>query len=141
MLNETVDTISKIVLPSMAILVSGFVTIFVTFISIKYNAKNIYVQANQQKIGESIEKLAEKARRGQIEEIQKFLNSAESIYIPNDLKRKIRKEIMKEIGKDENPSFCEDAKQKSIMLSTSKKEEFTELHERVLNIISEYISP
>ncbi|WP_440944823.1 hypothetical protein ACSAZL_11685 [Methanosarcina sp. T3] len=140
MLNETetIDAVSKIVVPSMPIFITGIITIFVTYLSLKYNARNIYIMANQAKIGESIEKLAEIARRGQKEEIQNFLDSTKSIYIPNKLKKKIRKEIKRT---DQNFIQHHYWEIKSELFKNKKKKELPKLHERILDVINEYISP
>lgn len=62
LLNET--AVSGIIVPTIAIIMSGLVaifsgvvTIFVTFLSIKYNARNLFIQANKEKIYDSIEVL------------------------------------------------------------------------------------
>jgi hypothetical protein len=142
MLNETnvtlalltENTISKIVVPTASIFVSGYVA----YMSMKYNARNIFIDANKEKINDAIMKLAEKAKRGKVDEINEILNSDSGIYIPHSLNKKIKREIKKETSSN---LFYKSLRKKDELLRYFKKEEEPSLGNRILNLINKYISP
>lgn len=141
MLNETnvtlalltENTISKIFVPTASICVSGYVA----YMSMKYNARNIFIDANKEKINDAIMKLAEKAKRGKVDEINEILNSDSGIYIPHSLNKKIKREIKKETSSN---LFYKSLRKKDELLRYFKKEE-PSLGNRILNLINKYISP
>lgn len=78
--------IIKLGIPIISILVTGFIAYY----SVKNSARNIFIQANEAKIKESIAELAEIIDRGKDYEILKFLNSSDGVYVPKPIKSKIR---------------------------------------------------
>jgi len=76
-------------IPILSIIATGYIAYY----TIKNNARNVFIQANQEKINEAIATLAEKIQRGQVGEIKSFLNSSEGIYIPKSLKVELRKDL------------------------------------------------
>jgi hypothetical protein len=66
-------------------------TAYIAYYSMQNSARNIFIQANQEKINEAITNLDTIIRTGKPDQIVKFLNSSEGIYIPEPLKTKIRK--------------------------------------------------
>ena len=76
----------ELIIAIFSILITGFIAYY----SIKNNAKNIFIQANQEKITNSISILSKKIERGKYDEISTFLNSSEGIYIPIQIKNQIR---------------------------------------------------
>jgi hypothetical protein len=147
LLNETTvtQTMSGIVVPIVAILMtgivaifSGVITVFVTRMSIKHNEKILFINTYKEKMNEAILKISVKAGRGEIFEINEFIDSEEGVYIPKDLKKKIRKEIRKEI----NPNFFDKILMKIDELHKHlRKEKYTNSSDRILSILNEYISP
>ena len=77
-------------IPIFSILVTGLVTGFTVYYTIKNNARNIFIQANKTKIEEAIKELSKLIDRGQNHEILNFLNSTDGIYIPEQIKSEIR---------------------------------------------------
>ena len=76
----------ELIIAIFSILITGFIAYY----GIKNNAKNIFIQANQEKITNSISILSKKIERGKYDEISTFLNSSEGIYIPIQIKNQIR---------------------------------------------------
>ena len=74
---------------------------FVTYYNVKNSTRNIFIQANEAKIHESITKLSILIGKGRKDQILAFLNSNEGIYIPEPIKSDIRKLAHKNID-DEN---------------------------------------
>lgn len=109
--NTIVKVVKEIILP----LASVFVTGFVAYYTIKYNAKNMFIQANQEKIKNSIDNLAGIIKRGQKEEILDFLDSKKGIYVPASIKSEIRTYANENIDNDKIS--------------------------KMLDVISEYITP
>ena len=109
--NTIVKIVKEIILP----LASVFVTGFVAYYTIKYNARNIFIQANEEKIKNSIDDLARIIERGQSEEILGFLNTKAGIYVPAQIKSEIRMYA-----------------KESIDVDTKNK---------MLDVISEYVTP
>ena len=109
--NNILNIIIKLGIPIISILVTGFIAYY----SVKNSARNIFIQANETKMKESIAKLAEIIDRGKDYEILKFLNSSDGIYVPESIKSKIRTYAKEKI--DEN------------------------IKNKMLDSISKYISP
>lgn len=84
--NNILAVIIKLGIPIISILVTGFIAYY----SVKNSARNIFIQANEAKIKESIEKLGKIIDRGISDEILTFLNSSDGIYVPKSIKSKIR---------------------------------------------------
>jgi hypothetical protein len=154
MLNETAitqtllngTTVSSIVVPVASIVMTGITAIFtgiitfsVAYMSMKYNAKSVFIQANKDKVNEQVIKLADAARRNKIKEINSIMDSGDNFYIPEHLKKKIKREIKKEL----NPNSFEKLyrKKDELFFRYLKKEEFPCLYDRILSIINKYISP
>lgn len=95
-INANANVLKEIIIP----LASVFVTGFIAYYTIKYNARNIFIQANEEKIKNSIENLAKKIERGQRDEILDFLNTREGIYVPEPIKSDIRKYAKEVIDED-----------------------------------------
>lgn len=91
------DIFTKLAIPIISILVVGFVTYY----NVKNSTRNIFIQANEAKIHESITKLSILIGKGRKDQILAFLNSSEGIYIPEPIKSDIRKLSQKNID-DEN---------------------------------------
>ena len=109
--NTILDVIIKLGIPIISILVTGFIAYY----SVKNNARNIFIQANEAKIKESIEKLGKIIDRGRADEILEFLNSSDGVYVPKPIKSKIR--------------------------TYAKKTIDVNIKNKMLDLISKYISP
>ena len=72
-------------------LVSVVVTGTIAILSIKANSRNLLMQMNQDEIARNIDELTEKILSGDKENISKFLESKNGIYIPTSLRKKIKK--------------------------------------------------
>ena len=83
---ETNTIMKEIIIPLASVLMAGFVAYY----TIKYTARNIFIQANEEKIKNSIENLAKTIERGQNTEILDFLNTSAGIYVPAPIKSEIR---------------------------------------------------
>lgn len=88
--NDILKIIAQFAIPIFSILITGIVTGFTAYYTIKNNARNIFIQANKTKIEETIKELSEFIVRGQNHEILNFLNSSDGIYIPEQIKSEIR---------------------------------------------------
>lgn len=88
--NATLKIIIQFGIPIFSILITGCVTVFTVYYTIKNNARNIFIQANKTKIEETIDILSKLIVRGQNNEILDFLNSSDGIYIPEKIKSEIR---------------------------------------------------
>ena len=84
--NDILKIIAQFAIPIFSILITGFIAYY----TIKNNARNIFIQANKTKIEETIVELSKIIDRGQNDEILNFLNSSDGIYIPKQIKSKIR---------------------------------------------------
>ena len=82
--NTILAVIIKLGIPIISILVTGFIAYY----SVKNNARNIFIQANEAKIKESIEKLGKIIDRCRADEILEFLNSSDGVYVPSQLNLK-----------------------------------------------------
>ena len=135
MLNQTIviQTPSEDLVPIVSVVITAIVSVLVTYISIKNNTKTIFIQANKDKINEKILELAQGARRGKLDEITEVVNSKDNYYIPEDLKKKISKEIKKE-----NPPnfYYKILKNKDQLLKRLRNEKYPDLYERILSIIN-----
>lgn len=144
MLNETVvlQTPSDNTVPIAALVVSGVVTILVsfltTYISLKNNNRTVFIQANKDKINEIILQLAEGARRGKLGEIEDTLNSKFNYYIPEDLKKEIKREINKEKSQS---LYCKILRGKDKLQNYLMRNNSPTLCDRILRMINKYISP
>ena len=78
-------------------IISIIATVYIAYYTIKNNAKNVFIQANQEKTNEAIITLSKKIKRGDADEIKSFLNSSEGIYIPKSLKVELRKDLTENI--------------------------------------------
>jgi hypothetical protein len=90
------NTIKEIIIPLASVLITGLIAYY----TIKYNAKNIFIQSNEEKIKSSIENLAKRIERGQNTEILAFLNTSEGIYVPAQIKSEIRIYAKENIDED-----------------------------------------
>lgn len=63
---------------------------------LKYQERNLFIQINQQEIVNSTKKLIEKVETGDRENIIDFLESGEALFIPLEIKQKIRDYLKKE---------------------------------------------
>jgi len=75
------------IVPLLAILA----TAAMAFLSIRANSRNIFIQMNQDEIVKNIKELTHKIQSGDKENILKFLDSENGIYIPTSLKKNIKK--------------------------------------------------
>lgn len=71
--------------------ISILATVYIAYYSMQYTARNIFIEANKDKINQAITDLIKTVKTGKSDEIIKFLDSSEGIYIPASLKAKIRK--------------------------------------------------
>ena len=81
-------------------IISILITGFIAYYGFKSNTRNIFIQSNETKINEAITELSELIDRGQPKEIRGFLNSSKGIYIPVQIKSKIRVLTKGEINKE-----------------------------------------
>jgi hypothetical protein len=141
MLNETIiiQVPSGGTVPLLSVIVTGIVTITITYITIRNNTKMIFIQANKDKINEKIIELADVAKTGNVEDIEKVIDGEDNYYIPEDLKKKIKREIKKE--KPHWFSFYALLKLKDMLIRYFENEKYQLLHERILKIINKYLSP
>jgi hypothetical protein len=137
--SNVVQTFSGIVVPTVAIVMSAIVTIYVAYMSIKFNTKSVFVLANKDKMNQQIIMLGVAARSGKIDKIEEVLNSRDNYYIPDDLKKKIKIEMEKE----NSPwySFYGLLKWKDKTIKYFENKKYPPLHERILKIINKYLSP
>ena len=96
-------------------IISILITGFIAYYGFKSNTRNIFIQSNETKISEAITELSELIDRGQPKEIRDFINSSKGIYIPVQIKSKIRVLTKGEINK--------------------------EIINKMLDVISKYLSP
>lgn len=68
---------------------------YMTHYTIKNNSRNIFIQANEKHINDSILELVGKIKGGQKKIIEDFLKSREGIYIPESLNIKLLKDLKK----------------------------------------------
>lgn len=90
---DLLSLISQLIIPFISVVVTGYIAYY----TIKNNARTIFIQANQIKINDAILNLAKKIERGEPSEIMEFLNSNEGIYIPEPLKKELRKDCSNKI--------------------------------------------
>ena len=95
--------IQNYVLPLITI-ISIFATVFIAYYNAKKNkeitkmtldatTQNLMIQLNQVQIKNSIKKLSELVRTGNVKSIQDFMSSARGIYIPSGLKKEIKERL------------------------------------------------
>lgn len=95
MLNQSIiiQTPAEDIVPMVSVVITAIVSILVTYITITNNTKTIFILENKDKINSIILELAQGARREKLDEINNVLNSKDNYYIPNNLKKKIKREI------------------------------------------------
>lgn len=65
------------------------------------------------------------------------MDSKDGVYIPIDLKKKIRKEMKKE---DPQNLFYKFLRSKDELFASLRKQDYPHISERILNIINKYLS-
>jgi|GEM_PF-5756438 len=141
MLNQyiIIQTPPEDIVPMVSVVITAIVSILVTYITITNNTKTIFILENKDKINSIILELAKGARREKLDEINNVLNSKDNYYIPNDLKKKIKREI--EIENSQWYSFYGLLKWKAKTIKYFENEEYPPVEERILKIINKYLSP
>jgi hypothetical protein len=89
--NDSLALISQIIIPAIAIIVTGVTSVLITYYTVTNNTRSIYIQANQTEIKKAMDELSIRVDRGQSQEILDFLNSIKGIYIPKSMRNSIRK--------------------------------------------------
>ena len=96
-------------------IISIAATVYIAYYSMKYTARNIFIEANKDKINQALMDLIKSIKTGNSDEIIKFLNSSEGIYIPAPLKTKIRKKSsVKEINQEQINKMVDEISKKYI---------------------------
>lgn len=97
--NPSLITYIGALIPIATILLSGY-TIYRTSKNVEtqleHQKRNLFIQINQQEIVSSTKKLIEKVETGDKENILEFLESGEALFIPIEIKQKIRDYLKKE---------------------------------------------
>jgi hypothetical protein len=87
----------------VSIIVTGFIACYnakknkeITKMTLDATSQNLITQMHQIEIKESIKKLSELVRTGNVTRIQDLMDSAEGIYIPPSLKKEIKENLNEE---------------------------------------------